>query len=69
MARQGIERQQEHQLRREANWIAVLLSAQCGEEVTAAQLLGEEDEVESLSDAERRIDETLARHAARRLGS
>ena len=64
LARQGYEYERENQLRREANWVAVQLSAQSGEEVTVAELLGEEEESESLADAERRIDETLARYAA-----
>jgi hypothetical protein len=46
-----VQRDLAQRVRREAGWVALLLSSLCGEQVTAAELLGEEEP--GTSDAER----------------
>jgi hypothetical protein len=55
---QGHNQAIERQKRREANWMALILSAQSTETVTPAMLLGEEEErdlMAELKEADRRI--------------
>ena len=53
---QGYEAAQEAELRRQAAWVALLLSAQSGQTITPAQLLGEEPlEQDMLQAAEARL--------------
>lgn len=72
LARQGYDRGIEHTTRREANWMAMILSTQYSEGVTAAQLLGEDEPVKNLKkdmkQAEarmRRIHKAMAKRRVR----
>ncbi|HEY1502586.1 MAG TPA: hypothetical protein VGF88_23630 [Acidobacteriaceae bacterium] len=57
----GYREQREERTRQEAGYLAMILTAQCGKPITAAQLLGEETaeqtEGQKLSAGERRISE------------